>query len=79
MGPFKFSPKGFFEPGRPWKRSLSHDLASLVVKKRWPDRDGNDLLHELHDHKVDQHNLPKTKAKLLNTPKEKIVAASIGG
>lgn len=61
------------------KRSLSGDLAALVVKRRWHDREVNELLHVLNDHKVDEGKVPKTKAKLLNTPKEKINAREIAG
>lgn len=61
------------------KPSLSDDLASLAVKNRWSDQDVHDLLHTLNKHDVEEGNLPKTKAKLLNTPKEKISATSIAG
>lgn len=61
------------------KRSLSDDLAALVVKRRWHDREENELLHVLNDHNVDEGNVPKTKAKLLNTPKENINTRQILG
>lgn len=62
---------------RPVRKQLSDDLASLVVKKRWEDRGVNELLRVLNNHDV--KNVPKTKDKLLSTPKEKINVRPIAG
>lgn len=57
-------------PKRQVKIDLATDLAGFVVRKGRPTRDTTELLHILNDHDIKE--VPKTRNKLLKTPKEKI-------